>query len=114
VLNLVSNALKFTERGGRVDIRLRKADASVELVVQDTGIGIRPAFMPYVFDRFRQDESGSRPQGGLGIGLTIVRHLVERHGGTIHAASPGEGLGATFTVRLPISRMAGETAGRSA
>jgi PAS domain S-box-containing protein len=114
VLNLVSNALKFTERGGRVDIRLRKADASVELVVQDTGIGIRPAFMPYVFDRFRQDESGSRPPGGLGIGLTIVRHLVERHGGTIHAASPGEGLGATFTVRLPISRMAGETARRSA
>ena len=103
VVNLVSNAIKYTERGGRVDIRLRPAGESVELMVRDTGIGIRPEFMPYLFERFRQDESSARAQRGLGIGLTIARHLVERHGGTIHAASPGEGLGSTFTVRLPIN-----------
>jgi len=103
VLNLASNAVKFTERGGRVEIRLQPAGESVELTVRDNGIGIRPDFMPYLFDRFRQGESGARAQGGLGLGLTIVRHLVERHGGTIRAASPGEGKGSTFTVRLPAS-----------
>jgi PAS domain S-box-containing protein len=113
VLNLISNAVKYTERGGRVEIRLHKAEASVELVVRDTGIGIRPDFMPYLFDRFRQDEAGTRAQDGLGIGLTIVRHLVERHGGTIRAASAGEGQGSMFTVRLPINHAHGETAGRS-
>ena len=113
VLNLISNAVKYNERGGRVEIRLHKAEASVELVVRDTGIGIRPDFMPHLFDRFRQDESVVRPQGGLGIGLTIVRYLVERHGGTIRAASPGEGQGSTFTVRLPISHTPGDAPGRS-
>jgi len=113
VLNLISNAVKYTGRGGRVEIRLHKTDASVELVVRDTGIGIRSGFMPYLFDRFRQDEAGARAQGGLGVGLTIVRHLVELHGGTIRAASPGEGQGSTFTVRLPISHAQGDAAGRS-
>ncbi len=96
-----------------MEIRLHKTDASVELVVRDTGIGIRSDFMPYLFDRFRQDEAGARAQGGLGVGLTIVRHLVELHGGTIRAASPGEGQGSTFTVRLPISHAQGDAAGRS-
>jgi signal transduction histidine kinase len=113
VLNLISNAVKYTERGGRVEIALHKTDASVELVVRDTGIGIRSDFMPYLFDRFRQDEAGARARGGLGVGLTIVRHLVELHGGTIRAASPGEGRGSTFTVRLPISQAQGDAAGRS-
>jgi PAS domain S-box-containing protein len=113
VLNLIANAVKYTQRGGRVEIRLHQADASVELVVRDTGIGIRPDFMPHLFDRFRQDEAGARAQGGLGIGLTIVRHLVERHGGTIRAASAGEGQGSTFTVRLPINHAHGQAAGRS-
>jgi signal transduction histidine kinase len=103
VVNLLSNAIKFTERGGVVDVRLREMGASVELAVHDTGSGIRPEFLPYVFDRFRQDKSlRSRTPGGLGLGLTIVRHLVERHGGTVEAASPGQGQGATFTVRLPL------------
>jgi PAS domain S-box-containing protein len=103
VVNLLSNAIKFTERGGIVDVRLREMGASVELVVHDTGSGIRPEFLPYVFDRFRQDKSlSSRTPGGLGLGLTIVRHLVERHGGTVEAASPGQAQGATFTVRLPL------------
>jgi signal transduction histidine kinase len=103
VVNLLSNAIKFTERGGIVEVRLREMGASVELVVHDTGSGIRPEFLPYVFDRFRQDKSlTSRTPGGLGLGLTIVRHLVERHGGTVEAASPGQGQGATFTVRLPL------------
>jgi signal transduction histidine kinase len=107
VLNLVSNALKFTERGGRVEIRLQPAGESVELTVRDNGIGIRPDFMPYLFDRFRQGESGARIQGGLGLGLTIARHLAERHGGTIRAASAGEGKGSTFTVRLPVGSVPG-------
>jgi len=113
VLNLVSNAVKFTERGGRVEIRLQPAGESVELTVRDNGIGIRPDFMPYLFDRFRQGETGARAQGGLGIGLTIVRHLVERHGGTIRAASPGEGKGSTFTVRLPVESVLGGTVAAS-
>ena len=103
----MSNALKFTERGGRVEIRLQPAGESVELTVRDSGIGIRPNFMPYLFDRFRQGESGARIQGGLGLGLTIARHLAERHVGTIQAASAGEGKGSTFTVRLPVGSVPG-------
>jgi signal transduction histidine kinase len=105
VWNLLSNAIKFTERGGRVDVRVRQVNETIELVVADTGRGISAELLPHVFDRFRQgNPSGSRTTtGGLGLGLTIVRHLVERHGGTVEAASPGEGSGATFTVRLPLS-----------
>jgi len=104
VVNLLSNAIKFTDRAGVVDVRLRQMGAWTELIVHDTGSGIRPEFLPYVFDRFRQDKSLSSrtPGGGLGLGLTIVRHLVERHGGSVQAASPGQGQGATFTVRLPV------------
>ncbi len=101
--NLLANAAKFTPEGGRISVRLERVDDSVRLVVADTGAGIDPKFLPYVFDRFRQaDSSSTRSHGGLGIGLTIVRHIVETHGGTVHADSPGEGLGATFTVTLPL------------
>ena len=100
--NLLSNAVKFTPRGGLVQIQLAAADAHVEIVVRDTGVGIAPEFLPHVFDRFRQADSRfSREHGGLGLGLAICRHLVELHGGTIHAASDGEGKGATFRVQLP-------------
>jgi PAS domain S-box-containing protein len=101
--NLLANAVKFTPGGGRVQIQLASADdAHVEVVVSDTGVGIAPEFLPHVFDRFRQADSRfSREHGGLGLGLAICRHLVELHGGTIHAASDGEGKGATFRVKLP-------------
>ena len=103
VWNLVSNAVKFTPKGGRVQVRLERVNSHVEVVVSDTGIGIKPDFLPLVFERFRQAESGpTRKTGGLGLGLAIVRHLVEMHGGSVHAASPGEGQGATFTVRFPV------------
>jgi PAS domain S-box-containing protein len=103
VWNLISNAIKFTPRGGQVSIRLERADASVLIVVTDTGEGIDPDFLPYVFDRFRQaDARTTRRHGGLGLGLAIVRHLVEMHGGTVSAESPGENLGATFIVSLPL------------
>jgi PAS domain S-box-containing protein len=103
VWNLLSNAVKFTPRHGRVQVRLERVDSHVEIVVSDTGIGIQPDFLPYVFDRFRQAEAGTtRKTGGLGLGLAIVRHIVEMHGGTVHAASGGEGAGATFRVRLPL------------
>lgn len=102
--NLLSNAVKFTERGGQVWIILREAGSAAELVVEDTGQGIDPDFLPYVFERFRQGEGGTtRAHGGLGLGLTIVKHLVELHGGTITAHSEGRGRGARFTVRLPLS-----------
>ena len=105
VWNLLSNAVKFTPKGGRVDVRLESGDAFVEIVVSDTGDGIRADFLPYVFDRFRQAESGmTRRNGGLGLGLAIVRHLTEMHGGTVSAESAGEGRGATFRVRLPVLR----------
>ena len=101
--NLLSNAIKFTPRGGRVDVWLRGTATDVELTVSDTGAGIKPDFLPHVFDRLRQaDASITRRHGGLGLGLAIVRHLVELHGGTVSAESPGEGRGATFTVRLPL------------
>jgi PAS domain S-box-containing protein len=103
VWNLVSNAVKFTPRGGRVDVRLGRVDSFVEIAVRDTGAGISPEFLPNVFDRFRQaDSSTTRKYGGLGLGLAIVRQLIELHGGTVEAASEGEGRGSTFTVRLPI------------
>jgi PAS domain S-box-containing protein len=102
IWNLLSNAVKFTSRGGRVDVVLRCVDSLLELTVKDTGRGIPPAFLPYVFERFRQaDGSITRAMGGLGIGLAISRHLVELHGGTIEVASEGEGMGATFVVKLP-------------
>ena len=101
--NLLSNAVKFTAKGGRVQVRLERVNSHVELVVSDTGIGIRPEFLPFVFERFRQAEAGTtRKTGGLGLGLAIVRHIVEMHGGTVQAASAGEGEGATFRVRLPL------------
>ncbi len=104
VWNLLSNAVKFTPKGGRVQIRLERVHSYVEIVVADTGQGISPEFLPYVFDRFRQaDSSMTRSFGGLGLGLSIVRNLVELHGGSVHVESPGEGQGTTFTVKLPLS-----------
>ena len=104
VWNLLSNAIKFTPRGGRVQIRSERVNSHLEIVVTDTGQGIDPDFLPHVFDRFRQaDQKTSRQHGGMGLGLAIVRHLVELHGGTVSATSEGQGQGATFTVRLPIS-----------
>jgi CheY-like chemotaxis protein len=103
VWNLVSNAIKFTPPGGQILVGLRHVDSHVEVVVEDTGAGIRPDFLPHVFERFRQsDSSSTRAHGGLGLGLALVRHLVELHGGTVDADSRGEGQGATFTVRLPL------------
>ena len=103
VWNLVSNAVKFTGKNGRVQVRLERVNSHIEIVVSDTGIGIPADFLPYVFERFRQAEAGTtRKTGGLGLGLAIVRHIIEMHGGTVEAASPGEGKGATFRVRLPL------------
>ena len=102
VWNLLSNAVKFTPPGGRVDVRLRKIDAHVEIAVTDTGAGIAPDFLPHVFERFRQEDSSStRAHGGLGLGLTLVKQLVELHGGSVRAESAGVGRGATFTIVLP-------------
>jgi Signal transduction histidine kinase len=101
--NLLTNAVKFTPRGGHVEIELRTTDTSASVVVTDTGQGIRQDFLRHVFERFRQaDGSAARRHGGLGLGLAIVRHLTEAHGGSVSAESAGEGLGATFTVQLPI------------
>jgi CheY-like chemotaxis protein len=98
------NAIKFTPKGGRVQVFVESRDSSVDFTVADTGQGIDPAFLPHVFERFRQaDASLSRKSGGLGLGLAIVRHIVELHGGSVSAFSEGEGRGASFTVRLPIS-----------
>jgi signal transduction histidine kinase len=103
VWNLLSNAIKFTPRGGEVEVRVRESRPNAVLQVSDTGVGIRPDFLPYVFDRFRQaDGALTRTHGGLGLGLSIVRHLVELHGGTVEVESAGEGRGATFSVQLPL------------
>ncbi len=103
VWNLLANAVKFTARGGRVQVRLERVNSQVEIVVSDTGDGIAASFLPYVFERFRQADAGiTRKTGGLGLGLAIVRHIVEMHGGRVEAASEGEGKGATFRVRLPL------------
>ena len=104
VWNLVSNAVKFTPEGGSVYVRLWRTDKSAIISVADTGIGISPEFLPYVFDRFRQaDGTSTREHKGMGLGLSIVRHVVELHGGTVEAASPGRDQGATFTVTLPLA-----------
>ncbi|HVK67149.1 MAG TPA: ATP-binding protein [Polyangium sp.] len=104
VWNLVSNAVKFTPSGGKVQVTLDRIDGHAEITVTDTGQGIKPEFMPHVFERFRQaDSSMTREHGGLGLGLAIVKNLVELHGGTVGVTSAGEGKGATFAVRLPIS-----------
>jgi CheY-like chemotaxis protein len=101
--NLLSNAIKFTPDGGNVDIWLEKVQNTAQISITDTGIGIAPEFLPYVFDRFRQaDGSTTRRYGGLGLGLALAKHLVELHGGTIEAESSGESKGATFKVKLPL------------
>ncbi len=103
VWNLLSNAVKFTPKNGRVQVRVESVNSHVEIVVSDTGMGIRPDFLPHVFERFRQGDGGlKRTAGGLGLGLSIVKHIVEMHGGTVHAASEGEKRGSTFRVRLPL------------
>jgi len=114
VWNLLANAIKFTPKGGRVKVRLKQAGdgrpaspqsgKDVEVIVSDTGQGIKREFLPHVFERFRQaDGSSTREHGGLGLGLALVRHLVEMHGGTVQADSSGPGQGATFTIRLPLA-----------
>jgi signal transduction histidine kinase/DNA-binding response OmpR family regulator len=109
VWNLMTNAIKFTPRGGRVQVRLRRDHSFVELVVSDTGQGIEPHFLPHVFDRFRQaDPTYTRTAGGLGLGLAIVRSLVELHGGIVTASSPGPGKGASFLVQLPTAPLRAE------
>ncbi|MEH1947868.1 MAG: PAS domain S-box protein [Nostoc sp.] len=103
VWNLLSNAVKFTPKGGRVDVQLECIESYVQIRVSDTGAGIAAEFLPHVFERFRQaDSSSTRSHGGLGLGLAIVRHLVELHGGTVSVESPGIGQGATFVVSLPM------------
>ncbi len=103
VWNLLANSVKFTPNGGSISVRLSRADHHAEIGVTDTGIGIEAGFLPYVFERFRQaDTSRTRLHGGLGLGLAIVRHLVESHGGTVHAYSSGDEQGCTFVIRLPL------------
>ena len=103
IWNLISNAVKFTPRGEQIMVRLERLESHVEMIVSDTGIGIAPAFLPHIFERFRQADSRfSREHGGLGLGLAISRHIVEMHGGTIEASSAGVGKGAAFCVRLPV------------
>ena len=112
--NLLSNAIKFTPRGGHVEVRLRRVGSDAEVRVADTGQGIAPGFLPHVFERFRQaDASATRATGGLGLGLAIVRHLVELHGGRVEALSAGEGRGATFVVTLPLAARHEEELARS-
>ena len=101
--NLLSNAVKFTNRGGKIQVRLERVNSHVEIAVSDTGIGIAPEFIPHVFERFRQADSGiARERGGLGLGLSIARQLIEMHGGTIHVFSGGINQGATFRVQIPL------------
>src|SRR6185312_6407078 len=103
VCNLLSNAIKFTPPGGRVDVALAMSGDQVQISVADTGQGIKAEFLPHVFERFRQEDGSiSRRHGGLGLGLAIVRHLVELHAGSVDAQSDGEGEGARFVVRLPV------------
>jgi CheY-like chemotaxis protein len=110
VWNLLSNAVKFTPGGGEVEVRLEREATRISITVADTDEGIEPEFLPFVFDRFRQLEGHTtRAHGGLGLGLAIVRHLVELHGGTVSAASPGKERGATFTVTLPLTSCRMET-----
>ncbi|HET9595724.1 MAG TPA: ATP-binding protein [Anaeromyxobacteraceae bacterium] len=105
VWNLLTNAIKFTPPGGRAEVRLERQGEAIEVSVRDTGPGIPSDFLPHVFERFRQgDSSTTRAHGGLGLGLAIVRHIVEAHGGSVEAESPGPGLGSTFRVRLPVAQ----------
>ena len=110
VTNLLTNSLKFTPRGGRVTVALSQKDSSVALSIADTGTGIRAEALPFVFERFRQASIADTKAGGLGLGLAIVKHIVDTHGGTVTAASGGEGKGATFTVTLPVMVEAPATA----
>jgi PAS domain S-box-containing protein len=104
--NLLSNAVKFTPQGGRIQVVLERVNSHVEIMIEDTGIGIRAEFLPYVFERFRQgDPTMSRRYGGLGLGLSIVKNLVELHGGSVRVKSPGENQGSTFIIALPISHV---------
>ena len=106
VWNVLSNAVKFTPDAGTVTIRLERCDRNIRIRITDTGIGISPDFLPHVFDRFRQaDSSMTRQHGGLGLGLAIVRSIVEAHGGTVAASSPGAGQGATFTIDVAAPRV---------
>jgi CheY-like chemotaxis protein len=101
----MSNAIKFTPAGGQVTVFIRQSGGHIEIGVTDTGAGIDPEFLPHVFERFRQgDASTTRRHGGLGLGLSIVKHLIEQHGGTVRAESEGEGRGATFTIFLPLAK----------
>ena len=114
VWNLLSNAIKFTPDGGKVTISLDGNESEAQIIVSDTGRGISPEFLPYVFERFRQaDGSSTRQHGGLGLGLAIVRHIVELHGGGIEVESPGENEGTTFTVRLPLVESPSKTIRKS-
>jgi len=104
VWNLLANAIKFTPKHGKVQVLLERVNSHIEFSIVDTGIGIKPEFLPQVFDRFRQaDASSTRQYGGLGLGLSIAKHIVELHGGTLHAKSAGEGCGSAFTVHLPLT-----------
>lgn len=114
VWNLLSNAIKFTPKGGHVQLVLRPVNSHVEIVVSDTGQGIGLEFLPHVFERFRQaDSTSTRVHGGLGLGLAIVRHIIELHGGSVHVESAGEGRGSTFTVKLPVASATMRTLGDS-
>jgi CheY-like chemotaxis protein len=105
--NLFSNAIKFTSEGGQVNVEAHRDESQVHVSVRDSGIGIAPEFLPYIFDRFRQaDGSTTRVHGGLGLGLSIVKHLVQVHEGTVEVASQGKNLGTTFTVGLPLAQVA--------
>lgn len=104
IWNLLSNAVKFTPKDGKVQVLLERVNSHIEISVADTGMGIKPEFLPYVFDRFRQqDASTTRSFGGLGLGLAIVKHLVELHGGLVRVSSAGDGRGTTFVVHLPLT-----------
>jgi signal transduction histidine kinase len=107
IWNLLSNALKFTPRNGTVHIGVQALASHVEITISDTGVGIKPDFLAHVFERFRQaDASTTRQHGGLGMGLSIVKHLVEQHGGTVRASSAGANCGASFTLQLPLASTA--------
>ncbi|MEW6100200.1 MAG: ATP-binding protein, partial [Pseudomonadota bacterium] len=111
VWNLVSNAVKFTPKGGRVQVTVQRVNSHIEIVVQDNGAGIEPEFLPRIFERFSQADAGTtRYHGGLGLGLAIVRQLVEMHGGTVGAESAGLGQGATFHIHLPLAPLRAESA----
>lgn len=114
VSNLLSNAIKFTPEGGRVEVSLKQAGTRLQIAVADTGEGIDPALLPHVFERFRQGDAGNRRAQGLGVGLAVVRHIVEMHGGNVQADSAGRGHGATFTINLPIPALTGTGEGRHA